>query len=85
MAREEHIPGADITTHLARHRVRARVESTVAKDIAVSDALLGAVSDLGYDMLVMGAYGHSRMRELALGGGTREILQHMTVPTLMSH
>ncbi len=84
-ARAEHIPGADIATHLARHGVCPRVESTVAKDIAVSDALLGAVSDLGYDMLVMGAYGHSRMRELALGGVTREILQHMTVPALMSH
>ncbi len=85
MARAEHIPGADIATHLARHGVRAKVESTVAKDLAVSDALLDAVSDLGYDMLVMGAYGHSRMRELALGGVTREILQHMTVPALMSH
>jgi nucleotide-binding universal stress UspA family protein len=85
MARAEHIPGADIATHLARHGVRARVESSVAQDIAVSDALLNAISDLGYDMLVMGAYGHSRMRELALGGVTREILQHMTVPVLMSH
>ena len=85
MARQEHIPGADIATHLARHGVRARVESTVAPDLAVSDALLDAISDLSYDMLVMGAYGHSRMRELALGGVTREILQHMTVPALMSH
>ena len=85
MARAEHIPGADIATHLARHGVRARVESTVAQDISVSDALLDAVSDLGYDMLVLGAYGHSRVRELALGGVTREILQHMTVPALMSH
>lgn len=85
MARAEHIPGADIATHLARHGVRARVESTVAQNISVSDALLDAVSDLGYDMLVLGAYGHSRVRELALGGVTREILQHMTVPALMSH
>jgi nucleotide-binding universal stress UspA family protein len=49
------------------------------------NALLSAVTDCGADLLVMGAYGHSRIRELALGGTTREILGTMTVPVLMSN
>lgn len=51
----------------------------------VGDALLAAVSDTGADLLVMGAYGHSRLREFMLGGATRQILRQMTVPVLMSH
>ncbi|MCG8695704.1 MAG: universal stress protein [Minwuiales bacterium] len=85
MPSAQHIPGADIATHLARHGIKPRVEYTVAPDIPIGDALLDAVSDYGCDMLVMGAYGHSRIREIALGGATRHILQHMTVPVLMSH
>jgi nucleotide-binding universal stress UspA family protein len=80
-----HIAGADIATHLARHGVKAEVSSTVADDIEVGDAILSRISDLGADLLVMGAYGHSRLREYAFGGATRHILQHMTVPVLMSH
>ena len=49
------------------------------------EALLNRVSDVGADLLVMGAYGHSRLRELVLGGATRFVLQSMTVPVLMSH
>ena len=51
----------------------------------VGNALLSAVTDCGVDLLVMGAYGHSRIRELALGGATHEILKAMTVPVLMSN
>ena len=68
-----------------RHEVRAKVEYTVAHEISVGDALLDTISDRSCDLLVMGGYGHSRMRELTLGGVTRDILQHMTVPVLMSH
>jgi nucleotide-binding universal stress UspA family protein len=82
---EDHIPGADIATHLARHNVNAEAHHTVARDISVGDALLAAVSDYGADMMVMGAYGHSRVRELALGGATRDVLNTMTVPVMMSH
>lgn len=85
MPSDEHVPGADIATHLAHHDIKAQVEYTVAPDISIGDALLDAVSDYGCDLIVMGAYGHSRVRELALGGATRQILQHMTVPALMSH
>lgn len=80
-----HLPGADIATHLARHGVTVQAKHTVARDISVGDVLLDAVSDYGCDMMVMGAYGHSRVLELALGGATRHVLRHMTVPVLMSH
>lgn len=80
-----HIAGADIALHLARHNVKADVASTTASDIDVGDAILSRAADLGADLLVMGAYGHSRMREYAFGGVTLHILKHMTVPVLMSH
>jgi nucleotide-binding universal stress UspA family protein len=78
-------PGADISLHLARHGVKAEIERTVAGYIAIGDVLLSRAADLAADLLVMGAYGHSRMRELLLGGATRSILQTMTLPVLMSH
>jgi nucleotide-binding universal stress UspA family protein len=79
------IPGADIALHLARHGVKARAESIAADDIAIADILLSRASDIGADLLVMGCYGHSRIRELVIGGVTRQILQEMTLPVLMSH
>jgi nucleotide-binding universal stress UspA family protein len=79
------LPGADIALHLARHGVKAEAASTVAEDIDVGNTLLSRASDMGADLIVMGCYGHSRMRELILGGATREILRHMTVPVMMSH
>ena len=79
------LPGADISLHLARHGVKAEAASTVADDIDVGNTLLSRAADLGADLIVMGCYGHSRMRELILGGTTREVLRHMTVPVLMSH
>lgn len=84
-ASRTHYPGADMATHLARHGVKVEAKHTVARDVGVGDALLGALSDFGTDLLVMGAYGHSRMRELAFGGATRSILETMTVPVLLSH
>ncbi len=79
------IAGADIATHLARHGVKVEVSSTVANDIEVGDAILSRLADLGADLLVMGAYGHSRLREYAFGGATLHILRHMTIPVFMSH
>jgi nucleotide-binding universal stress UspA family protein len=78
-------PGADIARHLARHGVKPEVERTVAGEIGVDDAILSRAADLSSDLLVMGAYGHSRFRELVLGGVTRGILHHMTLPVLLSH
>jgi nucleotide-binding universal stress UspA family protein len=78
-------PGADISLHLARHGVKAEIERTQAADIAVADVLLSRAADLSADLLVMGLYGHSRARELLLGGASRGILETMTIPVLMSH
>jgi nucleotide-binding universal stress UspA family protein len=83
--KKDHIPGADIAAHIARHGCKVEATHTVAKDIEVGDALLGAITDYGADLLVMGAWGHSRMRELVLGGATRELMGQMTVPVLLSH
>ncbi len=78
-------PGADIAEHLARHGIKATANRTAGLDIDVGDVLLNQIADSGADLMVMGAYGHSRMRELVLGGATRHMLQHMTVPVLLSH
>lgn len=79
------VPGMDIAVHLARHGVKVSVETTVSGGIGVGNALLSRASDLGADLLVMGAYGHARVRELLLGGATRTILESMTLPVLLSH
>jgi nucleotide-binding universal stress UspA family protein len=78
-------PGADISLHLARHGVKVTAARTVARETSTSDVILADIADNGIDLLVMGAYGHSRLRELVLGGVTRHLLDHMTVPVLMSH
>jgi nucleotide-binding universal stress UspA family protein len=78
-------PGADIALHLARHGVEVEAQHLEAKGLSVADALLSRLADQGIDLLVMGAYGHSRLRELVLGGVTRQIFREMTVPVLMSH
>lgn len=74
----------DMIQFLQRHGVQARAESEVT-EIGIADALLSRVSDFGADLLVMGAYSHSRLRERILGGVTRQILSQMTVPVLMAH
>lgn len=74
-----------IVAALERHGIKPLVRTSVAPDISAGDEILSRLSDLGADLLVMGAYGHSRMRELVFGGATRHIAQHMTVPTLFSH
>ncbi|MTJ82702.1 MAG: universal stress protein [Telmatospirillum sp.] len=79
------IAGADICLHLARHGVSAVCESLRAPDVSVGGMLLSRAADDGADLLVMGAYGRSRLRELVLGGATRHILYHMTIPVLLSH
>jgi nucleotide-binding universal stress UspA family protein len=81
----DRMPSADIALHLARHGIPAERTSTLGLDIGVGDLLLSRAFDLGADLIVMGAYGHSRVREIVLGGATRHVLQHMTVPVLMSH
>ncbi len=84
-AKSDEIPGADLGQHLARHGLKINVKRLVAPDIDVTSAVLSYAADSSADMIVMGGYGHSRLREFVLGGVTRGILATMTVPTLMSH
>jgi nucleotide-binding universal stress UspA family protein len=79
------VPAADIALHLARHGLRAEAAHTVAKDIADGEALLSYAADIGADLIVAGAYGHSRARELVFGGVTRTLIAEMTAPVLFSH
>lgn len=85
--REGHgdVPSADICQHLARHGIACDAQHVFADDLDVGDMLLSRAADQGIDLLVMGAYGHARWRELVLGGVTRHMLGHMTMPVLMSH
>ena len=83
--KSEEIPGAEIAAHLARHDMKIAVELIVAPDEDVANVILSHAADKSINLLVMGGYGHSRLREFILGGATREILSKMTVPTLMSH
>jgi nucleotide-binding universal stress UspA family protein len=75
----------ELAAALGRHGIKPVLKSSVAGDIGIGDELLSRLADAGADLLVMGAYGHSRFNELVFGGATRHILQHMTVPTLLSH
>jgi nucleotide-binding universal stress UspA family protein len=78
-------PAAELTRHLADHGIKAEPQVLRSDEISAADLLLSRIADLGADSLVMGCYGHSRLREIALGGMTRDILRHMTVPVLLSH
>jgi nucleotide-binding universal stress UspA family protein len=78
-------PGEDLATHLSRHAVKAEVRSMASNGASVTDVLLSQVRSDAADFLVMGGYGHSRLREIFVGGTTRYILEHMTVPVLFAH
>ena len=77
--------GFATSLHLARHGVKATASYIHADDIAAGDLLLSRAADEGMDMIVMGAYTQSRLRQMILGGVTRHVLSNATVPLLMSH
>ena len=77
--------GSACAYHLARHGVKVEVAHTVVEDIEPGEALLSAVADQSADLLVMGAYGHSRLREMVFGGVTETVLNSMTVPVLFGN
>jgi nucleotide-binding universal stress UspA family protein len=79
------VPGADIGLYLARHGVRVEIKADHGAEIDVGNELLSRAADLDADLIVMGGYGHSRLKEWVLGGATRTILESMTAPVLMSH
>lgn len=83
---EAHWPGLErIAGHLQRHGANATTEATLRRGLSVSDILLSRAADLAADLIVMGGYHHSQLREALIGGVSRELLDHMTVPVLMSH
>lgn len=77
--------GSQLCAHLARHRIQATHETIPSDPGHEGIALLGAAERFGADLLVMGAYGHTRLRELVLGGVTDHMLTHMALPVLFSH
>jgi nucleotide-binding universal stress UspA family protein len=78
-------PGADVAARLARHGVNVTVQREVATDADVGELILSRAADHDVDLIVMGLYGHSRLREVILGGASRTLLSRMTVPVLMAH
>jgi len=78
-------PGADVATWLVRHGVKVTVQREFGADADIGNVILSRAADLDIDLIVMGAYGHSRMRELVMGGVSRTLLSSMTVPILMAH
>jgi len=83
--KKDEVPGADLGQHLARHGLKVEVKRITSPDIDVPSTILSYAADSSADMIVMGGYGHSRLREFVLGGATRGLLEAMTVPVLMSH
>jgi nucleotide-binding universal stress UspA family protein len=78
-------PTAEMLRHLARHGLPVSAAREIGTDLEVADIILNRAAETGADLLVMGAYGHSRLREFVLGGATRSILRQMTLPVLMAH
>ena len=83
--KSDELPGVDIAHHLARHGVKVELKRIAKGESDVANIILSHAADADADMLVMGGYGHSRLREFVLGGVTKQILASMTVPTLLSH
>jgi nucleotide-binding universal stress UspA family protein len=83
--KNDEITGVRMSEHLTRHGVAVSVKRIARGDLSVQDVILSYAADSGADLMVMGGYGHSRLREFILGGVTRGILNSMTVPVLMSH
>lgn len=81
----DEVRGIEIGNHLARHGLNVEIVTQSAIDSDVANVILSHVADRAANMIVMGGYGHSRLREFVLGGATRDVLASMTVPVLMSH
>lgn len=78
-------PGADVAGWLARHGVKVTVQRDSAADSNIGGVILSRAADHDADLIVMGIYGHSRLRERVLGGASRTLLASMTVPLLVTH
>jgi nucleotide-binding universal stress UspA family protein len=78
-------PGVGVAAWLGRHGVKATIRRDTAAESDVGGVILSRAADLDVDLIVMGLYGHSRMRERVLGGASRTLLATMTVPVLVMH
>ena len=83
--RRNELRGAEIAEHLARHGLKINLKPLVAPDSDAANVILSEAADSETKLVVMGGFGHSRLREFVLGGVTRCILESMTVPVLMAH
>ena len=79
------LPAADLCAALARHGVKCEETASISPQLSDGETLLFEATKFGWDLLVMGCYGHSRMREFILGGTTRHVLKTATLPVLMAH
>ena len=78
-------PGADAAAWLSRHGIKVTVQRDISADADVGNVILSRAADLDVGLIVMGLYGHSRLRETVLGGASRTLLASMTVPLFVSH
>lgn len=79
------LSSARASRYLARHHIPSEVHEWPQTGSSIAETLLGAARDLGAGCLVMGTYGHSRLRETVLGGVTRDLLGRTSVPLLLAH
>ena len=82
---EAHVPSIDLARHLTRNGVKVEVHDASRDGLSIGRALLREADRMEADLMVMGGYGHSRLRETILGGATRSILEEARIPVLMSH
>lgn len=78
------LPAAEIAATLVRRGIKCEADHVIPGNLSIGNALLGRIADMGSDLLVMGIYGHSKLREFVFGGVTRHVLKHMTVPVVFS-
>lgn len=78
-------PGADIAPVLARHCGNVELDSIPSSGASIAESVLGRAIDAGGDLIVMGGYGHSLLRESVFGGVTRQMIHETTIPLLLSH
>lgn len=79
------IPGDDFLLWLTRHGVKASLQRDSSTESDIGNVILSRAADCSADLVVMGIYGHSRMREMVMGGASRTVLASMTVPLLIAH
>jgi nucleotide-binding universal stress UspA family protein len=82
---EDKAPTADLEEVLARHGISSKVVTVTASGAEIADKLLSEARQHDCDLIVMGGYGHWRLREIIFGGATHGVLEHTTIPVLMSH